>query len=132
MPLLLLLGEWPTPCGYAARANSDGAKLSFAFVFCKLEYMSILFLPHHKHTISCSRCVYGGAARYCPAVHTFVINAYKLYITTYPKSCKWPATIFFECAIINTPPFSSYAIHLYFFFTIVNVELDEGIVENFH
>jgi len=26
-----LLGKWPTPCVYAARAKPDGAKLSFAF-----------------------------------------------------------------------------------------------------
>jgi hypothetical protein len=46
-----LLGKWPTPCVYAARAKPDGAKLSFAFMFCKLDYMSILFLAHQKHTI---------------------------------------------------------------------------------
>lgn len=28
---ILLLRSPPAPCGYAARANSDGAKLSFAF-----------------------------------------------------------------------------------------------------
>ncbi len=28
----LLLSKWPAPCDYAARANPDGAKLSFAFV----------------------------------------------------------------------------------------------------
>ena len=27
----LLLSKWPAPCDYAARANPDGAKLSFAF-----------------------------------------------------------------------------------------------------
>jgi hypothetical protein len=27
----LLLGKSPTPCDYAARANPDGAKFSFAF-----------------------------------------------------------------------------------------------------
>ena len=27
----LLLSKWPTPCDYAAKANPDGAKFSFAF-----------------------------------------------------------------------------------------------------
>jgi len=64
MPHFLLLSKWPAPCDYAARANPDGAKLSFAFTFCKLEYMSILFQPHQKYTL----CTCGGAVRYCPAV----------------------------------------------------------------
>ena len=51
MPHFLLLSKWPAPCVYAARAKPDGAKLLFAFVFCKLEYMSILFQPHQEYTI---------------------------------------------------------------------------------
>jgi len=45
-----LLSKWPAPCDYAARANPEGAKLSFAFVFRRLKYQSILFQPHQKHT----------------------------------------------------------------------------------
>jgi len=64
MPHFLLLSKWPAPCVYAARAKPDGAKLSFAFIVRKLEYMSILFQPHQKYTLyTC-----GGAVRYRPAV----------------------------------------------------------------
>ena len=68
----LLLSKWPTPCDYAAKRSPDGAMFKFAFTFCKLEHMSILFQPHQKYTVY----TYGGDARYCPAVHIFVINAY--------------------------------------------------------
>ena len=46
----LLLSKWPAPCDHAARANPEGAKLSFAFVFRRLKYQSILFQPHQKDT----------------------------------------------------------------------------------
>jgi hypothetical protein len=45
-----LLSKWPTPCDYAAKRSPDGAMFKFAFTFCKLEHMSILFQPHQKHT----------------------------------------------------------------------------------
>jgi hypothetical protein len=59
-----LLGGAHTPCGYAARANSDGAKLSFASSLIdllrshpvnstSLSHLSILCQAHHKHT-TCS------------------------------------------------------------------------------
>ena len=45
----LLLGKCPTPCDYAARRNPDGAKLSFAFVFRRLKYLSNLVHPHQNY-----------------------------------------------------------------------------------
>ncbi len=44
-----MLGKCPTPCDYAARRNPDGAKLSFAFVFRRLKYLSILVHPHQNY-----------------------------------------------------------------------------------
>jgi len=39
-----LLSKWPTPCDYAARANPDGAKFSFAFSLVDL-YAIIRWTP---------------------------------------------------------------------------------------
>ncbi len=44
---VLFLGGTHTHCGYAARANSDGAKLSFAVVnFLRLQSLAHWLLTH--------------------------------------------------------------------------------------
>jgi hypothetical protein len=47
-PVLLLRGTH-TPCGYAARANSEGAKFRFAFSLVGL-FATIRLTPLHFHT----------------------------------------------------------------------------------
>ena len=57
----LLLSKWPAPCDYAARANPEGAKLSFAFVFRRLKYLSIPIQPPTIYSLNILSGT-GGAA----------------------------------------------------------------------
>ena len=65
------------PCDYAASANPDGAKLSFAFVIYRLKYQSIpIIAPIKTHL---SNCAFGGGAGFRPQV-LYILNHLWVYL----------------------------------------------------
>ena len=112
----LLPSKSPTPLSYAAKANSRGAKLSFAFSSfdqlrshpvnsTSLSHLSILVQPHQKHTNFNPRevCV-SAKTPYCSKASVLVVelpgtapgssmclrcfNAYLLFITCFKREVK--------------------------------------------